>query len=71
MRHFALGRKDGGVTILTIIKDDATPEGELAKWSDVQREAVVEIVEIQVADIPTDRSNRDNWRLESGRIVTQ
>lgn len=71
MRHFALGRKDGGVTIMTIYQQGATAETEIAKWSDAQRAAVTEIVEIQASDIPTDRSNRDNWRLENGRIVTQ
>lgn len=68
MRHYAIGRKDGGVTVMSVV-DGFTVEGEVARWPQDMRDAIAEIVEINTSDIPTDRSNRDAWTLRKGKIV--
>lgn len=63
MRTYALGRSDGGVSIMRCF-GDATPENELSKWPAAAAAAIVEIREIDPARIPADRTHRDAWTVD-------
>ncbi len=64
----ALNRSDGGVTITTVISgnEDDIPE-IIRKWEEANASrgrTVVSWQEVQDADIPTDKTNRDAWTWE-------
>ena len=69
MRKFAVPRKDGGVTILTLVPIDGVylkPAEVMAKWHpDTQAEHDGEPVEID--GIPD--KDRAAWKLADGKVV--
>lgn len=67
-RSFALSCADGSVWVMHIHDDNATPEGELQKFSAEDQKKVVGITALTEADIPSDRSYRNGWTVKGGKI---
>lgn len=66
MRKFAVPRKDGGVTILTIVPADIDPAEVMSKWhADTQAEHDGAPVEIDA----TPQTHRAAWKLSDGKVV--
>jgi hypothetical protein len=66
---YAIHRTDGGVSIMVCANATVRPEDEIAKWAQPLRDSVVSIAPIADADIPQDRTFRDGWALNGGKIV--
>lgn len=67
MKHIAIKRPDGGVSIMTTANDDVDIAAEVQKWEGVQGPSVG-FEEIDPAIIPKDREFRNAWRLDGGKI---
>lgn len=61
MKVFLLKRTDGGVSVMRTLVDDATVEGELAKWLEKDRAQIVSWREVPAEGVPVDRSQRELW----------
>ena len=57
--HYALRRRDGGVSIMVLNDKVTTVEKELAKWTEEQRREILSWHEIDKSDIPRDRRDRE------------
>ena len=62
-RVFAITRSDGGVSIMALWDDNATPQQEIAKWTAEDQASVVSVDQITRADIPADREFREAWEF--------
>ena len=69
MAKFAIELADGGVSIMEPV-GDVTPEECVAKWLPEDQDAVVSIVLIDDAAIPTDRTFRAAWNANGKSIET-
>lgn len=72
-RNFLLGREDGSVATIQIIRqpDGRWPSVEecVAKWPEEHRTAVRSYRPYEVTEIPADRSFRNAWKDEGGKVV--
>lgn len=69
---YALPRVDGGVEIMEILQANGKPEEMIAKWHPKRRAEITgEIVPIDDADIPKDRSQRAAWGLSGRKVVVK
>lgn len=73
MRMYAVTRKDGGVTILQMVHDEALPATAIAKWPQQERDNVVSVHPITRASLPTDRTSRNAWtyNTQQARVVVR
>lgn len=55
MKLYLLKRNDGSECLMRIFREDATVEGELAKWPEEQRKAIVSHEEIPAETYPEKR----------------
>lgn len=68
MKTICIERADGGVSIMTIIRDDADVAQEVARWETGSGLTAVSFREIDPSEVPADRSRRHQWTLRGGRI---
>lgn len=68
MTKYMITRADGGVSIMQLLDDKATPESEIAKWPEALRLSVVSVEPINIEAIPSDRTFRDAWCKAGGGI---
>ena len=69
---YAIQRADGGVTILHVLAG-VDPADEVKKWEGTADPAWLPIVDwaaIKREDIPQDRSHREAWTVNKGKIAT-
>lgn len=71
-RHHLITNVDGSVAIMQTVQqpDGSWPTVEecVAKWHPEVRKAVVSHKPIDPADIPTDRSRRNEWRHDGRKF---
>lgn len=73
MRLFAITKADGGVAIMRLYNDAATPEAEVARYHPDQQalfEQPLQIREITESDIPERDEYRDDWEDTGSAIAT-
>lgn len=64
----AIKRKDGGLSLMTLIGGGTVME-EVEKWKGCHPDELEHVAYIADQDLPKDRSRRSEWVLRDGKVV--
>jgi hypothetical protein len=69
MQTILIEREDGGVSVMRLLDGAVNIRDEVAKWQAVSPWKAVRWRKVAADDIPADRTWRDAWRAQEGKIA--